>query len=80
MASFLGRHGEKQGVLPAFGVIQTARAGQLPVDTRGKITATLGLQFHSGTVPCPAFAGKELQSRGTWFGHPWSTPSPPHRD
>jgi hypothetical protein len=43
VASFLGRHGKKQGMLPALILVQTTRAGKLPVDARRTVTALFGL-------------------------------------
>jgi hypothetical protein len=43
VASFLGRHGKKERVLPALVIVQTAHAGQLPVDAGGEIRAALVL-------------------------------------
>ena len=49
MASFLGRHGEEEGVLPAFVLIESARAEKLAVDARRPI---IGLRFqrHAATM------------------------------
>jgi hypothetical protein len=61
VTSFLGRHGEKQGVLPAFGVIQTARASQLPVDPRSKVMAGFALpDAHGAIMRLRDMAGKVL--------------------
>ena len=49
MASFLGRHGEEKGVLPAFVLIESARAEKLAVDARRPIIG-LSFQRHAATV------------------------------
>jgi hypothetical protein len=65
MASLLGGHRKKQSVLPTLGVIQTARASQLPVNARCEIVAAFALGTHGLMMPSSAFAGKVLCAWGT---------------
>ena len=50
MASFLGRHGKEKSVLPAFVIVDPARAGQLPVNARGQIRARFGFRQTHGVI------------------------------
>jgi HNH endonuclease len=45
-------------VLPALGVIQTARTCQFPVNARRAIAATFGIRAHGATITGKAFSGK----------------------
>jgi hypothetical protein len=79
MASFLGRHGKKQSMLPALRVVHAARAGQLPVNARGEVLGSLGLpETHGAIMPPTAVAGKGASDRGTskCLGNTFT----PHRD
>ena len=62
MASFLGRHGEEEGVLPAFVLIESARAEKLAVDARRPI---IGLRFqrHAATMATNVGRRKRACSR-----------------
>ncbi len=64
MTSFLGGHGKKQRVLPALGIVQSARADEFPVNAGRDFFVALGLGIHEPTMPCDAFAGKLLREPG----------------
>jgi hypothetical protein len=60
VASFLGRHGKKESVLPALRVVHAAPACQLPVNLRGEVMAGFGLpQIHGAIMPSSDVAGKD---------------------
>ncbi len=58
MASFLGRHGEKQRVLPTFMVVQPARAGEAAINAGGEVTACLCFWRHRQTMLSKSLSGK----------------------
>jgi len=63
VASFLGRHGKKQRVLPAFRVVHPARPSQLPVDARGEVSGAFGpWQTHGAIMPTGHVSGKDASA------------------
>jgi hypothetical protein len=53
LASFLGRHSKKERLLPALGVVQTTRSGQLPKNAGSAIIVALVAGRHGGTLARP---------------------------
>jgi hypothetical protein len=62
VASFLGRHGEKQGVLPSFGVIKAAHARELSVNARSTVMPLFRLCIHRVTMPRSRRSDKALHT------------------
>ena len=82
MASFLGRHGKKQRVLPALCIVHAARASQSPVNLRREVMVGVDLpRIHGAIMPSRIIAGKGLCGSGSLesFGQT-SDPFPIVRD
>jgi hypothetical protein len=58
VASFLWGHGEKQRMLPTFGIVQTAETREFSVNARRRVATMFGARTHDRTIPGTIFTGK----------------------